>query len=138
MTSEQSLFVTETDLNRLRRVIDQYGGGRNAELAEHLEAELARAEVVDSRQVPPQVVTMNSVVVFEDEETGERREVTLVYPQDARSEEGRISILAPIGSALIGLSVGQTIQWPLPGGRTKRLRIVAVPYQPEAAGHYHL
>ncbi|MBZ4417236.1 nucleoside diphosphate kinase regulator [Myxococcus sp. RHSTA-1-4] len=142
MTSEQSLpqslIVTETDLERLRSVIDHQGGGRMAELAEMLDGELSRARVVASEAVPPDVVTMNSTVVFEDEQTGERRQVTLVYPRDARSDEGRISVLAPIGSALIGLSVGQSITWPLPGGRSKRLRIVEVPYQPEAAGHYHL
>ncbi|NMO18044.1 nucleoside diphosphate kinase regulator [Pyxidicoccus fallax] len=138
MTSEQSLIVTETDLERLRHVIDHQGGGRMAELAEMLDGELARARVVASEAVPPTVVTMNSTVIFEDEETRERRQVTLVYPRDARSDEGRISVLAPIGSALIGLSVGQSITWPLPGGRSKRLRIVEVPYQPEAAGHYHL
>ncbi|MCP3103637.1 nucleoside diphosphate kinase regulator [Myxococcus sp. K15C18031901] len=138
MTSEQSLIVTETDLERLRQVIDHHGGGRMAELAEMLDAELSRAEVVASETVPPTVVTMNSTVRFEDVQTGEQREVTLVYPKDARSDDGRISVLAPIGSALIGLSVGQSISWPLPGGRTKQLRIVAVPYQPEASGHYHL
>ncbi|MBL0694365.1 nucleoside diphosphate kinase regulator [Comamonas sp. JC664] len=138
MTSEQSLIVTETDLERLRQVVDHNGGGRTAEFAEALDAELTRARVVASEAVPPDVVTMNSTVVFEDEQSGERREVTLVYPRDASSDNGRISVLAPIGSALIGLSVGQSITWPLPGGRSKRLRIVAVPYQPEAAGHYHL
>ncbi|MFY2559878.1 nucleoside diphosphate kinase regulator [Corallococcus terminator] len=138
MTSEQSLIVTETDLERLRQVIDHHGGGRTAELAEMLDGELSRAQVVSSETVPPSVVTMNSTVLFEDEQTGEQRQVTLVYPRDAKSDEGRISVLAPIGSALIGLSVGQSIVWPLPSGRTKRLRIVAVPYQPEAAGHYHL
>ncbi|AKF81575.1 elongation factor GreAB [Myxococcus fulvus 124B02] len=138
MTSEQSLIVTDTDLDRLRQVIDHHGGGRTAELVEMLESELGRAHVVSSETVPPSVVTMNSTVLFEDEQTGEQRQVTLVYPKDARSDEGRISVLAPIGSALIGLSVGQSIVWPLPNGRTKRLRIVAVPYQPEASGHYHL
>ncbi|MFP2959997.1 nucleoside diphosphate kinase regulator [Myxococcus sp. 1LA] len=138
MTSEHSLIVTETDLERLRQVVDHNGGGRTAEFAEMLDAELTRARVVASEAVPPTVVTMNSKVVFEDEQTGEQREVTLVYPRDASSDNGRISVLAPIGSALIGLSVGQSITWPLPGGRSKRLRIVAVPYQPEASGHYHL
>ena len=138
MTSEQSLIVTETDLERLRHVIDHHGGGRMAELAEMLDLELARAEVVASEAVPADVVTMNSTVLFEDEGTGERRQVTLVYPKDVSTDEGKISVLAPIGSALLGLSVGQSITWPLPGGRTKRLRIIAVPYQPEAAGHYHL
>ncbi len=138
MTQERRIIVTETDLERLQRTIEQHGGGRNAELAELLEQELARADVTSAQDVPPDVVTMNSTVVFEDEDTGSRREVTLCYPRDARSDEGRISVLAPIGSALIGLSVGQSIQWPVPGGRTKTLRIVAVPYQPEAAGHFHL
>lgn len=138
MTQERRIIVTETDLSRLQRVLDLHGEGRNAELAEMLEQELSRAEVMSPQEVPADVVTMNSTVVFEDEETGSRREVTLCYPQDARSDEGRISVLAPVGSALIGLSVGQSIQWPVPGGRTRTLRIVAVPYQPEAAGHFHL
>ncbi|HEX5747400.1 MAG TPA: nucleoside diphosphate kinase regulator [Archangium sp.] len=138
MTHERRIIVTETDLERLQRVIEQYSGGRNATLAEMLDLELARAEVTSSQKVPPDVVTMNSTVVFEDEETGARREVTLCYPWDARSDEGRVSVLAPVGSALIGLSVGQSIDWPMPGGRTRTLRIVAVPYQPEAAGHFHL
>lgn len=138
MSQERRIIVTETDLERLQRVIEQHGGGRNTVLADMLEQELARAEVTSSQDVPPDVVTMNSVVVFEDEETGACREVTLCYPRDARSDEGRISVLAPIGSALIGLSVGQSIVWPIPGGRTRTLRIVSVPYQPEASGHYHL
>ncbi|WP_164013773.1 nucleoside diphosphate kinase regulator [Pyxidicoccus trucidator] len=138
MTSEQSLIVTETDMERLRHVIDHHDGGRAAELAEMLDLELSRARVVASETVPANVVTMNSTVIFEDEETCEQRQVTLVYPRDARSEEGRISVLAPMGSALIGLSVGQSISWPMPGGRTRRVRVIAVPYQPEAAGHYHL
>ena len=138
MTQERHLIVTKTDLERLQRVLDVHGSGRNAELAELLEQELTRAEVMSAQEVPADVVTMNSTVVFEDEETGARREVTLCYPQDARSDEGRVSVLAPVGSALIGLSVGQSIEWPFPGGRTRTLRIVAVPYQPEAAGHFHL
>ena len=138
MTQERRIIITKTDLDRLQRVIEQHGEGRNAELAEMLDLELARAEVRSSQDIPPDVVTMNSTVIFEDEETGTRREVSLSYPQDARSDEGRISVLAPIGSALIGLSAGQSIEWPMPGGRTRRLRVVAVPYQPEAAGHFEL
>ena len=138
MSQERHIIVTETDLERLQRVIEQHNDGRNAELAELLEQELARAQVTSSQAVPPDVVTMNSVVVYEDEETGAHRKVTLCYPRDASSDEGRISVLAPIGSALIGLSVGQSIAWPIPGGRTKMLRVVSVPYQPEAAGDFHL
>lgn len=138
MSQNPHLIVTDIDLERLQRVVEQHGGGRNAELVDLLEAELAGAEVTSPQAISPDVVTMNSTVVFEDEQTGERRQVTLVYPKDAKSEEGRVSVLAPVGSALIGLSVGQVIEWPLPGGRSRRMRIVAVPYQPEAAGDYHL
>lgn len=138
MTPERPLLVTETDLARLQRLVELHSDGRNAALVEMLEQELARAQVTSSQDVPPDVVTMNSTVIYEDKETGARREVTLCYPQDARSDEGRISVLAPIGSALLGLSVGQSIEWPVPGGRTRTLRIVAVTYQPEAAGHFHL
>jgi regulator of nucleoside diphosphate kinase len=81
---------------------------------------------------------MNSVVSFEDLETGQRSEVTLVYPSASSGTEGRVSIFAPIGSALLGLSVGDSIEWPVPGGRSRRLRVTAVRYQPEAEGQLHL
>lgn len=138
MSKQRRITLTETDLERLQRLVEQHSGGHNAGLAEMLEQELDRAQVTSPQDVPPGVVTMNSVVVYEDEETGAHRKVTLCYPWDARSDAGRISVLAPIGSALIGLSVGQSIAWPLPGGRTKTLRVISVPYQPEAAGDLHL
>ncbi len=100
--------------------------------------ELDRAEVVPPERIAGNVVTMNSRVVFRDEETGESREVSLVYPNDSDPDHGRISIFAPVGTALLGLSMGQTIDWPLPQGRLKRYRVVEVLYQPEAAGHLHL
>ena len=132
-TQEPRIVVTSTDMERLRTLIDTTAGDK----ADALDAELLRAEVVEPAQVPPDVVTMNSRVVYRDEDTGERREVTLSYPQDASLEQGRVSVLAPVGAALLGLSVGQEIDWQLPGGKTKRLRIVSVNYQPQAAGHYH-
>ncbi|WP_224242442.1 nucleoside diphosphate kinase regulator [Hyalangium gracile] len=129
MTRNPRIFISRSDFNRLQRLLDQQGDGRDAPLAERLDQELARAEVVE--QVPPGVVAMNSTVLFEEEETGTRRQIKLCYPQEARSEEGCISVLAPIGSALLGLSEGQRIEWEVPGGR-RRLRIVAVPGQPQA------
>ncbi|HZI07269.1 MAG TPA: nucleoside diphosphate kinase regulator [Archangium sp.] len=132
-TLEPRIVVTSTDMERLRTLIDTTAGDK----ADALDAELLRAEVVEPTQVPPDVVTMNSRVVYRDEETGETREVTLSYPQDASLEQGRISVLAPVGAALLGLSVGQEIDWQLPGGKTKRLHILSVTYQPQAAGHYH-
>ncbi|MFL5358509.1 nucleoside diphosphate kinase regulator [Archangium sp.] len=132
-TQEPRIMVTSTDMERLRTLIDTTAG----DLADTLDAELLRAEVVEPSLVPPDVVTMNSRVVYRDEDTGETREVTLSYPKDASLEQGRISVLAPVGAALLGLSVGQDIEWQQPGGRHKRLRIVSVTYQPQAAGHYH-
>lgn len=98
----------------------------------HLADELNNAVVVDSCRVPPDVVTMNSRVLFEDESTGERRAVTIVFPQQADASLGSISVLAPIGTALLGLGVGQSIVWPFPDGATHCLRVLRIIYQPEA------
>ena len=133
---ERNLRITETDFERLEAVIDQFAGGRLAESCERLETEMAKAEVVPPRSVPSDVVTMNTKVRFVDEATGQSREVTLVYPHEADVEQGKVSVLAPVGSALIGLSVGQSIAWPMPGGKTKTFRIEEILYQPEAAGDY--
>lgn len=130
--------VTVTDHQRLHHVIDAYSGTRDRDATEALSDELDRAELVVSEQIAGNVVTMNSRVVFRDEETGDAREVTLVYPQESDPDAGRISVLAPIGSALLGLSIGQTIDWPLPRGKLKRLRVAEILYQPEEAGHLHL
>jgi len=104
---------------------------------EALEAELARAEVVEPREVPPTVVTMNSTVKFEIESSLEEFCLTLVYPKDVDASGEKISILAPVGSALLGLSQGDEIEWPKPGGGALRVRIKEVIYQPERSGEYH-
>ncbi|QRN95023.1 nucleoside diphosphate kinase regulator [Archangium violaceum] len=132
-TQEPRIVVTSTDMERLRTLIDTTAGDQ----ADALDAELLRAEVVEPTQVPPDVVTMNSRVVYRDEDTHETREVTLSYPKDASLQEGRVSVLAPVGAALLGLSVGQEIEWEIPGGKLKRLRILSVTYQPQSAGHAH-
>lgn len=135
---ERTIVVTQQDLDRLNALIAGVASERNVEAAEALESELARAKVVTPDAVPQDVVTMNSRVRFVDESTGKEREATLVFPQDASANDGRISVLAPVGSALIGLRAGDSIDWPLPNGRNKRLRIVEVLWQPEAAGQYDL
>lgn len=126
-----AIHVSEHDLARLHAVIEHYGAGRDAAAADQLAAELDRAVVVPAGAVPPDLVTMHSRVVFEDE-TGKRREVELVFPWEADPSRGRVSVLAPVGSALLGLSAGQTIDWPLPGGRTAELTIVAVAHDTDA------
>lgn len=129
---ETKIIVTDVDLERLQPVIEQ----SDTPLAEALDAELRRAVVVAQRDVPPDVVTMNSELVYEDVATGVQRVVRLVYPRDADATAGRISVLAPIGAALLGLHVGQEIEWRVPSG-VKRIRVAELRYQPEAAGDLH-
>lgn len=123
------LIITNRDLAKLQHMIDIH----DTEASELLDSELQRATVVDPTEVPPTVVTMNSEVAYEDCATGERRRVRVVFPNEADAARGRVSVMAPIGSALIGLSVGQEIEWPVPAG-WKRIRVVEIPYQPEASG----
>jgi regulator of nucleoside diphosphate kinase len=107
---------------------------RGSATAELLETEIARADVREPGEVPADVVTMNSEVVCVDELSGSERRLRLVYPEAAGSSAQAVSVLAPVGAALLGLSRGQSIDWPMPGGRTARLTVNAVLYQPEAAG----
>jgi regulator of nucleoside diphosphate kinase len=129
MSKQPSIYLTQEDLDLLSQLLEANRGGG----LEKLEGELARAVVVPKDRIPKDVVTMNSRVVFENETTGERREVTLVYPREADIDAGKISILVPVGTALLGLRVGQSIDWELPSGARQRYRVVAVPYQPESA-----
>ncbi|HQZ31915.1 MAG TPA: nucleoside diphosphate kinase regulator, partial [Arenimonas sp.] len=90
--------------------------------------------VLAPENMPANVVTMNSTLVCVDDVTGDTHPLTLVYPRDADAATGKVSVLAPVGSALLGLSLGQQIDWQAPGGRPMRLRVVEIRYQPEAAG----
>jgi len=128
------IYLTQDDFDRLTDLLEAYAAGAGGRRFRQLEDELARARIVPPGEIPRDVVTMNSRVVFEDEATGERREVTLVYPRDADIDAGKISILVPVGTALLGLSVGQSIDWVLPSGQKHRYRVIAVPHQPEAVG----
>jgi regulator of nucleoside diphosphate kinase len=98
--------------------------------------ELSRATVVDSSEIPSDVVTMNSTVRFVDDANGSEFELTLVYPHGAGAP-GTVSVLAPVGSALLGLAIGQPISWQVPGGRKLQLRVLQVLQQPEATGEFH-
>ena len=131
MTSAPPIILTKLDLQRLERLLDSLDDYGPA--AEALEQELSRAQVVERSEMPAGVVTMNSRVHCREESSGKDYHLTLVYPQDAGGE-GKVSILAPVGSALLGLSVGQHIDWPAPGGKMIKLTLLAIEYQPEAAG----
>ncbi|MBL9016266.1 MAG: nucleoside diphosphate kinase regulator [Myxococcales bacterium] len=118
---ESTIIIGSTDQRTLLSLLDLH----DTPATEGLSTELHRAVVVEQAEVPIDVVAMNRAVVYEDCDTLARREVTLVYPKDADADRGHISVLAPIGSALLGLRVGQTISWQVPGG-TKRIRVVEV------------
>lgn len=132
MPREPQIILSSQDLQRLERLLDSVSPDAAPGLAA-LRRELDRAEVVEPDAMPADVITMNSTARFVDELSGREFELTLVYPDDMHLTHGTVSILAPIGSALLGLSVGQSIDWALPGDRTTTLRILAVTYQPEAA-----
>lgn len=116
--------IARAEIERLRALVEQHTEGRDAVSAERLGAELDRAVVLDA--LPPDVVAIGSRVRFEDARAGTVRDVVLVYPSAADASAGRISVLAPIGAALLGLSVGDVIAWPLPDGREVRIRILSV------------
>jgi regulator of nucleoside diphosphate kinase len=95
-----------------------------------------RAVIVDPREVPPDLVTMNSCADILDLDSGETVTFTLVFPSEADVDEGKISILAPIGSGMLGYRVGDEFEWQVPAG-IRRMRVTRVSYQPEAAGEFH-
>jgi len=135
MNSRPKLTISSLDAERLERLMETLPvsafPGRDA-----LEAELARADIVAPQDMPPDVVTMNSTVKFRMDASGEECTLTLVYPKDMDASNAKISILAPVGSALLGLSTGDEIDWPSPGGGVIHVRIDAITYQPERAGDY--
>lgn len=135
MSNQPVITVSRVDLERIEALLERLPASQ-AEGCSALVAELDRAEVVEPADMPDQVVTMNSTVTFEDEGNGEQLTLTLVYPA-AAGAPGTVSILAPVGSALLGLARGQQIDWPTPDGRKRSLRVLGVSYQPEAVGHHH-
>lgn len=138
-TSDRQIFITDFDLERLEKLIDNVGrrSSRDAKYLEELEEEMLKAEVVPPEGIPPDVITMNSRVALEDMDSGEELVYTLAFPGDADLESGRISVLAPIGTALIGYRAGDRISWNVPGG-VKNFKVKKILYQPEAAGDFHL
>ena len=119
----EALIVSVPDYVRLREIAG------DLELGEELE----RAIVVPADRMPVDVVTMHTRLIYLDQNSGVRREVELVYPDEANPLAGKISVLAPVGSALLGLSVGQSIDWVFPGGKSHRLRVETIVFHPQAA-----
>ncbi len=126
MSSTPPITVATEDRQELQELVERFSG---SEVSELLEVELDRAKVVPLSEVPEGTVVMNSDVEYEDTSSHQRRQLRLVYPPDADPEAGRISVMAPLGCALLGLTVGQEIDWQMPGGQ-RRLRVISVTRAP--------
>ncbi len=125
-----SITVSSFDMNQLEAMLEA-PAVEQSPAGQALARELNRATVVDREQMPDGVVMMHSRVECEDELHGDKHELTLVYPRDADVDQGKVSILAPVGTALLGLAVGQSMDWDAPGGRKLRLRVTAVHNPPK-------
>ena len=128
------IIMTVADHDELRSAAAAIGKlserGR-AELSA-LRTELERATIIPPEQTPADVITMNSQAELLDLDSGERMQLTVVFPRDADAEKGKISVLAPLGTAMLGQRVGDEFEWPVPYG-SRRLKVMAVLFQPEAA-----
>lgn len=136
MSSLPPVIMSSLDIERLERLLETHElAGTPAATA--LQNEMDRADVIDPSDMPPDIVTMNSCLTCLTQEDGTEREITLVYPDQADMGAGRVSVLAPVGTALLGLRKGQSIQWPAPDGKPLTLLVTGIRYQPEAAGDLH-
>lgn len=134
--SKPPITLSSQDLDRIEALLAALPSSALAGKAE-LQAELDRAEVLPPEEMPSTVVTMNSTVKFSIKETGKEFCLTLVYPRDMDGSADLISIFAPVGSALLGLAIGDELAWPGPGGKPMTVRVTEVVYQPERAGELH-
>jgi regulator of nucleoside diphosphate kinase len=135
METKRTIFITQADMKRLQSLIESMKSSR--EDLQALRAELNQARVVAPADIPKDVVTMNSKAQVRDLETNEIMTYTLVFPGGANIDDGKISVLAPVGTAMLGHRAGEEFEWHVPAGPV-RLRVEEVLYQPEAAGHYNL
>jgi regulator of nucleoside diphosphate kinase len=128
------IYMTPPDKERLTSLLEgrRWYGREDGRTLDVLEEELDRAVVVDAEQLPPDVVTLDSRVQLIDLDSGEELLFAVVLPARANADEGRVSVLAPLGMAVLGYRSGDVIEWDVPGGR-RRLRVTHVLYQPEAA-----
>jgi len=130
VTAPRTVVLSAGDNARILSTLEK----ANAEVAEPLREELDAATILPDDELPPNVVNMGAEVIFRDLESGKSSRCTLVFPHQADAARNRVSVLAPVGAALIGLAEGATIAWPVPGGRVRRLQVVAVRQHRDHAG----
>jgi len=132
-----NITISTVDLHRLDLLLDRLPATQSA-TRDRLSDELARAAVVAPWDMPPRVVTMNSTVRFRLVDAGAEYRRTLAYPKDVSADGDRLSVLSPVGSALLGLAEGARIDWTHPDGQTIGVEVLEVVWQPERAGAFHL
>ena len=140
MGRETNIYITKPDHERLTKLIEiarERESDANREYLDRLEEELDRAEVVQQQDVPVDVITMRSTVRLKDLDTSEEMIYRLVFPTEANYDEAKISVLAPIGTAMLGYKRGDVIEWQTRRG-PRCLRIERILFQPEAAGAFDL
>lgn len=133
---DTATLVNRWDVERLRSLLPdtEVPAARRAAHLEHLARSVHDGAPVDPEEVPPDVVTMNSIVRIRNLDSGELTSYRLVFPHDADMKARSISVLAPIGAALFGRRVGERFDVLVPSGQTRRFEVVEIVYQPEAAG----
>src|SRR5687768_76358 len=134
MSVRNKIYISEFDKKRLKGLIkfaEERWDKRVMNYLEELDEELDRAEIVKPEEIPTDVITMNSTFRLTNLDSGGEDVYTLVFPGKADSTTGKISILAPVGTAVLGYRVGDIVEWKVPPG-VKRLRVEEVVYQPEA------
>jgi regulator of nucleoside diphosphate kinase len=140
MIHQATMYVTKTDRQRLSNMIElarDHNDRANLHYVGKLENELKYADVVAPEEIPPDVVTMRSRVKLKDLDTNEENIYSIVFPSEANFDEGKISILAPLATALLGYKRGDIVEVEAPS-RLRRLQISEILYQPESAGNYDL
>ncbi len=136
---EDHIIITESDYTRLCNLVNAEKSSKTTEL-KHLSvlgAEIKRAKRIDPRKISPDFVTMNSQIEVTDMDTNKIMTLRLVYPKEADFKQGKISVLSPLGSALLGYKTGSIISFDIPKGK-KKMRIESILYQPEANGEYDI
>ncbi|MFJ2975603.1 nucleoside diphosphate kinase regulator [Kluyvera sp. NPDC087067] len=131
-----AIIINEFDAERIDRLLEQPAYA-NSPVANALNDELDRAQMCAPEAMPHDVVSMNSQVRFRDLTSGEERVRTLVFPANMTDSATQLSVMAPVGAALLGLRTGSTIHWELPGGASTHLEVLELLYQPEAAGEFN-
>lgn len=133
--AKPNIIISEQDLNRLETMLEHQA--KLTPTMQHLEDELARADVVAPQDVPANIVSMNAKVLITIAPATEPTEITLVYPHDFHGEKGQVNVVAPVGAAILGLAEGQEIDWPQPDGHTMKIKIEKILYQPEREGDFN-